>query len=57
MGELKKYVVTSDECNQIVVSLSEREATILKNFLEWGEIEGQFTIKSVEDCETVDWGI
>lgn len=40
MSELKKYVVTSDECNQIVVSLSEREATILKNFLEWGEIEG-----------------
>ena len=57
MGELKKYVVTSDECNQIVVSLSEREATILKNFLEWGEIDGQFTIESVEDCETVDWGI
>lgn len=57
MGELKKYVVTKNDYYQIVVSLSEREATILKNFLEWGEIESQFTIESVEDYEGVNWEI
>lgn len=56
MSELKKYVVTSDECNQIVVFLTEREATIIKNFLEWGEIESQFCIEPIEDCKAVDWG-
>ena len=57
MNELKNYIITSDEYVKIVVSLSEREATILKNFLEWGEIESQFTIESAEDYEGVNWGI
>lgn len=57
MGELKKYVVTKDDYYQIVVSLTEREATIIKNFLEWGAIEDDFAIESLEDCEAVDWGI
>ena len=57
MDELKKYVVTSDGFNQVVVFLTEREATIIKNFLEWGAIEDDFAIESLEDCEAVDWGI
>lgn len=57
MDELKKYVVTKDDRYQIVVSLTEREATILRNFLDWAEITDDFAIESLEDCETVDWGI
>ena len=44
MGELKKYVVTKDDYYQIVVSLTEREATILRNFLDWAEITDDFAI-------------
>lgn len=43
MGELKKYVVTEEGYNQIVVSLTEREATILRNFLKWGKWNDQRT--------------
>lgn len=57
MGELKKYVVTKNDYYQIVVSLTEREATVLRKFLDWGEIEDEFDIESLEDCEAVDWGI
>jgi len=57
MGELKKYVVTKEGYSQIVVSLTEREATVLRNFIDWGEIEDEFAIESLEDCESVDWGI
>ena len=57
MGELKRYVVTKEGYFQIVVSLTERETTILRNFLEWGAIEDEFAIESLEDCESVDWGI
>lgn len=57
MGELKKYVVTKNDYYQIVVSLTEREATVLRKFLDWGEIEDEFAIESLEDCEAVDWGI
>jgi hypothetical protein len=57
MGELKKYVVTKNDYCQIVVSLTEREATVLRKFLDWGEIEDEFAIESLEDCEAVDWGI
>ena len=57
MGELKRYVVTKNDYYQIVVSLTEREATVLRKFLDWGEIESQFTIESVEDYEGVNWGI
>ena len=57
MGELKRYVVTKNNYYQVVVSLTEREATILRNFLDWGEIEGDFSIEYLEDCESVDWGI
>ena len=56
MDELKKYVVTSDGFNQVVVFLTEREATVLRKFLDWGEIEDEFVIESLEDCEAVDWG-
>ena len=57
MDELKRYVVTKNEYYQVVVSLTEREATVLRNFLDWGEIEDDFAIESLEDCESVDWGI
>ena len=57
MGELKKYVVTKNDYYQIVVSLTEREATVLRKFLDWGEIEDEFAIESLEDYEAVDWGI
>lgn len=57
MGELKKYVVTKNDYYQIVVSLTEREATVLRKFLDWGKIEDEFAIESLEDCEAVDWGI
>lgn len=57
MGELKRYVVTKNDYYQIVVSLTEREATVLRKFLDWGEIEDEFAIESLEDCEAVDWGI
>ena len=55
MGELKRYVVTKNDYYQIVVSLTEREATVLRNFLDWGEIEDDFAIESLEDYEAVDW--
>ena len=57
MDELKKYVVTKEGYSQIIVSITEREATILRNFIEWGDISEDFFVESVEDCETVDWGI
>ena len=57
MGELKKYVVTKEGYSQIVVSLTEREATVLRNFIDWGEIEDEFAIESAEDYEPEDWGI
>lgn len=57
MSELKKYVVTKEGYSQIIVDITEREATILRNFIEWGDISEDFFVESVEDCETVDWGI
>lgn len=57
MDELKKYVVTKEGYFQIVVSLTEREVTILRNFIEWGAIDEDFFVESMEDCDTADWGI
>ena len=47
MGELKKYVVTKNDYYQIVASLTKREATVLRKFLDWGEIEDEFAIESL----------
>ena len=54
---LDKYVVTKVGYQQTVVSMTEHEANVLYNFLEWACIDDEYTVERIEQYDAVEWGI
>ena len=56
MSDLKKYVIEKEGYSSIIVNLTEREARVIKKFLDWACLDDNFFIESVEEYEPDEWG-
>ncbi len=54
--EKKKYVLYNDDTNcEIVVKLTDSEATAIGNFIDWADL-GTYEICPVDEWDADDWG-
>lgn len=51
-----KYVVTKEDYSQIIVNMTEREARVLKRFIEWACLDDNYFVEAVDDYEAEEWG-
>ncbi len=52
----KKYVITKVGCEQVVVNLTERDARVINNFIEWACLEDDYIIEPIDEYVAEDWG-
>lgn len=53
---LKKYVVTKVGYEQAVVNLTERDARVINNFIEWACLEDDYIIEPIDEYVAEEWG-
>ena len=56
MSDLKKYVIEKEGYSSIIVNLTEREARVIKKFLDWACLDDDFYIELVEEYKADEWG-
>ena len=52
----KKYVITKVGYEQVVVNLTERDANVINNFIEWACLENDYIIESIDEYVAEEWG-
>lgn len=55
-NHVKKYVIEKEGYSSIFVNLTEREARVIKKFLDWACLDDNFCVESVEDYDADEWG-
>lgn len=52
----KKYIITKVGYGQVVVNLTERDVSVINNFIEWACLEDDYIVESIDDYVAEEWG-
>lgn len=56
MADTKKYIIEKFGYMTNVVSLTERDARVIQQFLNWACIYDEYSIEAVGDYDADEWG-
>lgn len=56
MEEKKVYIVEKETFSHIAIKLTENEARTLMNFLDWANLDEDFTVTPADEYMYEEWG-